>query len=64
MEHSVVLRGAASAFPDQNHELHIKAHRTFMSSVLVANPMAVMNLVSHINQHVSLLLHKLLIKQW
>ena len=57
MEHSVVLRGTPlQAFPEQNHELHIKAHRTFMSSVLVkANPMAVMNLVSHINQHVSLL---------
>jgi hypothetical protein len=57
MEHSVVLRGTPlQAFPQQNHELHIKAHRTFMSSVLVkANPMAVMNLVSHINQHVSLL---------
>lgn len=57
MEHSVVLRGAPlQAFPDQNHELHIKAHRTFMSSALVkANPMAIMNLVSHINQHVSLL---------
>jgi len=56
MEHSVVLRGAPlQAFPQQNHELHIKAHRTFMSSALVkANPMAVMNLVSHINQHVSL----------
>ncbi len=57
MEHSVVLRGAPlQAFPQQNHELHIKAHRTFMSSVLVkANPMAVMNLVSHIMQHTSLL---------
>lgn len=57
MEHSVVLRGAPlQAFPQQNQELHIKAHRTFMSSALVkANPMAVMNLVSHINQHVSLL---------
>ena len=57
MEHSVVLRGAPlQAFPDQNHELHIKAHRTFMSSALVkANPMAIMNLTSHIMQHVSLL---------
>jgi len=57
MEHSVVLRGAPlQAFPQQNHELHIKAHRTFMSSVLVkANLMAVMNLVSHIMQHTSLL---------
>jgi hypothetical protein len=57
MEHSVVLRNQPlQAFPDQNHELHIKAHRAFMSSVLVkSNPMAVMNLASHINQHVSLL---------
>jgi hypothetical protein len=57
MEHSVVLRGAPlQAFPQQNHELHIKAHRAFMSSALVkANPMAVMNLVSHVMQHTSLL---------
>ena len=57
MEHSVVLAGAKLlAFPQQNHELHIKAHRTFMSSALVkANPMAVMNLVSHIMQHTSML---------
>ena len=57
MEHSVVLRNQPlQAFPDQNHELHIKAHRAFMSSVLVkSNPMAVISLVSHINQHVSLL---------
>jgi len=57
MESSVVLTGAKLiAFPQQNHELHIKAHRAFMSSALVkANPMAVMNLVSHIMQHTSLL---------
>ena len=57
LEHSVVLKGAnLQAFPQQNHELHIKAHRFFMSSVLVkANPMAVMSLTSHIMQHVSLL---------
>ena len=57
MEHSVVLTGAKLlAFPQQNHELHIRAHRAFMSSALVkANPMAVMNLVSHIMQHTSLL---------
>ena len=57
VEHSVVLKGSPlQAFPQQNHELHIKAHRIFMSSVLVkANPMAVMNLVSHIMQHVSIL---------
>ena len=57
IEHSIVLKGAnLQAFPEQNHELHIQAHRAFMSSVLVkANPMAVMNLVSHIMQHTSLL---------
>ena len=57
LEHSVVLKGAnLQAFPQQNHELHIKAHRFFMSSALVkANPMAVMSLTSHIMQHVSLL---------
>ena len=56
-EHSVVLMGQPlQAFAEQNHELHIKAHRLFLSSVLVKNnPMAVVNLVSHINQHVSFL---------
>ena len=56
-EHSVVLMGQPlQAFAEQNHELHIKAHRLFLSSVLVkSNPMAVVNLVSHINQHVSFL---------
>ena len=57
LEHSVALKGAnLQAFPQQNHELHIKAHRFFMSSVLVkTNPMALLNLTSHIMQHVSLL---------
>ena len=56
-EHSVVLLGQPlQAFAEQNHEMHIKAHRLFLSSVLVkSNPMAVVNLVSHINQHVSFL---------
>ena len=56
-EHSVVLMGQPlQAFMEQSHDLHIKAHRTFMSSSLVrTNPMAVVNLVSHINQHVSML---------
>ena len=57
IEHSVVLKGTnLQAFPQQNHELHIKSHRFFMSSVLVkTNPMALLNLTSHIMQHVSLL---------
>jgi len=56
-EHSTVLMGQPlQAFMEQSHDLHIKTHRTFMSSALVkTNPMAVVNLVSHINQHVSML---------
>ena len=47
-EHSVVLMGQPlQAFMEQSHDLHIKTHRTFMSSALVkTNPMAVVNLVS------------------
>jgi hypothetical protein len=57
MEHSVVIMGRPlQAFPQQNHEQHITAHRTFMSSKMISsNPMIVMQLISHINQHVSLL---------
>ena len=57
LEHSVVLMGQPlQAFMEQSHDMHIKAHRLFMSSALVkSNPMAVVNLISHINQHVSML---------
>ena len=57
MEHSVVIMGRPlQAFPQQNHEQHIKSHRTFMSSKMIANnPMIVMSLISHINMLVSLL---------
>jgi hypothetical protein len=57
LEHSVTLRGQPlQAFPQQDHALHIKAHRTFLSSSLVkSNPMAIVTLASHINQHVSFL---------
>ena len=57
MEHSVVIMGRPlQAFPQQNHEQHITAHRTFMSSKMISsNPMIVMQLIAHINQHVSLL---------
>jgi len=56
-ENSEVLMGAPlQAFPQQGHEQHIKAHRLFMSSGLVkTNPMVVVSLLSHINQHVSML---------
>ena len=56
-EHSVVLLGQQlQAFPEQSHDLHIQSHRLFMSSALIkTNPIAIVNLVSHINQHVSML---------
>jgi len=57
MENSLVLIGKPPlAFPQQNHEQHIKAHRLFMSSAMIRNnPMVVVTLISHINQHVSML---------
>jgi len=57
LEHSVTLRGQPlQAFPEQDHAKHIQAHRIFLSSSLVkSNPMAIVTLASHINQHVSFL---------
>ena len=44
------------AFRGQDHQSHIDAHRTFMSSILVrANPQATTILQSHIMEHISLL---------
>ena len=43
------------AFPQQNHEAHINAHRAFMSSFLVKNNPIVMGILqSHISDHVAL----------
>jgi len=43
------------AFPQQNHEAHINAHRAFMSSFLVKNnPIVMAILQGHISDHVSL----------
>ena len=43
------------AFPQQNHEAHINAHRAFMSSYLIKNnPVVMAILQSHISDHVSL----------
>ena len=43
------------AFPQQNHEAHINAHRAFMSSFLVKNnPVVMAILQGHISDHVSL----------
>src|SRR6056300_451475 len=44
------------AFPQQDHESHIAAHRAFMASRMVQiNPMVYAALQSHISEHVSML---------
>ena len=43
------------AFPDQDHEAHINAHRAFMSTRMVQiNPQVYTALQAHISEHVSL----------
>lgn len=44
------------AFPQQNHESHIRAHVTFFKSAFVqANPVAMAALMAHIQEHVAFL---------
>ena len=44
------------AFRNQEHQAHIDAHRTFMSSILVrGNPQASVILQAHVMEHISLL---------
>tara|TARA_R100001440_G_scaffold35862_1_gene54925 strand:- start:87 stop:623 length:537 start_codon:yes stop_codon:yes gene_type:complete len=43
------------AFPDQDHDAHINAHRAFMSTRMVQiNPQVYSALQSHISEHVSM----------
>ena len=51
-----VLGKKLIAFRNQEHQAHIDAHRTFMSSMLVrSNPQATVLLQAHVMEHVSLL---------
>ena len=44
------------AFPEQDHDAHINAHRAFMSTRMVQiNPQVYMAIQAHISEHVSLL---------
>ena len=56
MENAMSLKAMnLKAFPQQNHDAHINAHRGFMSSILVKNNPVVMGILqSHISEHVSL----------
>ena len=43
------------AFPDQDHDAHINAHRAFMSTRMVQiNPQVYTALLAHISEHVSM----------
>jgi hypothetical protein len=57
MENGRALVGTPlQAFPDQNHEAHIKSHVTFYRMPLVqATPHAVIAIVAHIMEHVALM---------
>jgi len=49
------------AFRNQEHQAHIDAHRTFMSSILVrGNPQASVLLQAHVMEHVSLLARQMI----
>ena len=56
VENSKALKGGQlQAFPQQNHDAHIEAHRSFMSSQLVRSQVAVLAILQgHVSEHVSL----------
>jgi len=56
VENSKALKGSQlQAFPQQNHDAHIEAHRSFMSSQLVRSQVAILAILQgHVSEHVSL----------
>ena len=55
-ENGAALMGAPlTAFPEQDHAVHIEAHLSFLaSSIAMVNPMVAPGVVSHMFQHMSL----------
>lgn len=52
------------AFPDQNHEAHIKAHVAFFKLPLVqATPHAMPALLAHIMEHIAMLARQMMVQQ-
>ena len=50
----MLMQKPAVAFPQQDHQAHIDAHRAFMSTYLVKNSVPVLALIqSHISNHIS-----------
>tara|TARA_R100001509_G_scaffold53529_1_gene29362 strand:- start:1716 stop:4094 length:2379 start_codon:yes stop_codon:yes gene_type:complete len=56
MENAQALKGAQlQAFIQQNHDAHIEAHRSFMSSQLVKSQVAVLAILQgHVSEHIAL----------
>ncbi len=56
MENAQALKGAQlQAFIQQNHDAHIEAHRSFMSSQLVKGQIAILAILQgHVSEHISL----------
>ena len=56
MENAQALKGAQlQAFLQQNHDAHIEAHRSFMSSQLVKSQVAVLAILQgHVSEHIAL----------
>jgi len=56
IENAQALKGAQlQAFIQQNHDAHIEAHRSFMSSQLVKSQVAILAILQgHVSEHVSL----------
>lgn len=53
---SALMGGPLKAFPDQNHEAHIKAHMAFSKlPLLQANPQAFSALIAHVMEHLAFL---------
>jgi hypothetical protein len=57
VENSMIIGGKpVQAYPQQNHEAHIDAHRAFMSTVTIkALPQVMAVMQAHISEHISLL---------
>lgn len=57
VENSMAIKGSPfQAYPQQDHEAHIDAHRAFMSTVLIKSiPQAMALLQGHISEHISML---------
>lgn len=56
MENAQALKGAQlQAFMQQNHDAHIEAHRSFMSSQLVKSQVAILAILQgHVSEHISM----------